>query len=263
VLDTLAEIQERHKAVKDLEQVRGGGALRSLGVGEWWAVAVRAGGSRADTSCPATTCLLQGLLELHQIFLDMAVLVEAQGEMLDNIEKQVGSCLDGGLQRASSRGVAAVGSRRSPAAAPAPLMADPSTFCLRWGSPVAGGSSIHSLLLALRSGSLMTSAPPPPQVARSVDHVQSGAVQLKEAKQLQRNTRKWMCCGIITLIVLLVAIGVGVAAYVCLNTNACKASSAPAPAPAAATSPVVASPDITVTVDTSPAPAGRKLLMMW
>jgi hypothetical protein len=49
VLDTLAEIQERHRAVKDLEA---------------------------------------SLLELHQIFLDMAVLVEAQGEMLDNIEKQ-------------------------------------------------------------------------------------------------------------------------------------------------------------------------------
>lgn len=50
VLETLAEIQERHRAVKDLEQ---------------------------------------SLMELHQIFLDMAVLVEAQGEMLDNIEKQV------------------------------------------------------------------------------------------------------------------------------------------------------------------------------
>eukprot|EP00878_Enallax_costatus_P042764 GHUV01050226.1.p1 GENE.GHUV01050226.1~~GHUV01050226.1.p1 ORF type:complete len:105 (-),score=37.89 GHUV01050226.1:98-412(-) len=50
VLDTLAEIQERNRAVKDLEA---------------------------------------SLLELHQIFLDMAVLVEAQGEMLDNIEKQV------------------------------------------------------------------------------------------------------------------------------------------------------------------------------
>lgn len=35
----------------------------------------------------------QGLLELHQIFLDMAVLVEAQGEMLDNIEKQVRVCV--------------------------------------------------------------------------------------------------------------------------------------------------------------------------
>lgn len=50
ILGTLAEIQERHEAVKDLEKK---------------------------------------LLELHQIFLDMAVLVEAQGEMLDNIEAQV------------------------------------------------------------------------------------------------------------------------------------------------------------------------------
>jgi Syntaxin len=46
----LAEIQERHEAVKELER---------------------------------------SLLDLHQIFLDMAVLVEAQGEMLDNIEAQV------------------------------------------------------------------------------------------------------------------------------------------------------------------------------
>lgn len=51
-LDTMAEIQERHEAVKDLET---------------------------------------SLLDLHQIFLDMSVLVEAQGEMLDNIEKQVGT----------------------------------------------------------------------------------------------------------------------------------------------------------------------------
>lgn len=55
VLDTLAEIQERNRAVKDLEA---------------------------------------SLLELHQIFLDMAVLVEAQGEMLDNIEAQVGRAVD-------------------------------------------------------------------------------------------------------------------------------------------------------------------------
>lgn len=52
-MDTLAEIQERHEAVKELER---------------------------------------SLLDLHQIFLDMAVLVEAQGEMLDNIEAQVHSC---------------------------------------------------------------------------------------------------------------------------------------------------------------------------
>ena len=50
VMDTLAEINERHEAVKELEK---------------------------------------SLMELHQVFLDMAVLVEAQGEMLDNIEQQV------------------------------------------------------------------------------------------------------------------------------------------------------------------------------
>ncbi|KAG6542375.1 hypothetical protein Mapa_016204 [Marchantia paleacea] len=52
ILDTIAEIQERHDSVKDIEKK---------------------------------------LLELHQIFLDMAVLVEAQGELLDNIEKNVSS----------------------------------------------------------------------------------------------------------------------------------------------------------------------------
>ena len=50
-LDAMAEIQERHEAVKDLEE---------------------------------------SLADLHQIFLDMSVLVDAQGEMLDNIEQQVG-----------------------------------------------------------------------------------------------------------------------------------------------------------------------------
>lgn len=55
VQETLAEIQERHAAVRDLER---------------------------------------SLLELHQIFLDMAVLVEAQGEMLDNIENQVSKSVD-------------------------------------------------------------------------------------------------------------------------------------------------------------------------
>ena len=56
VLDTLAEINERHEAVKELEK---------------------------------------SLMELHQVFLDLAVLVEAQGEMLDNIEQQVSFCLRG------------------------------------------------------------------------------------------------------------------------------------------------------------------------
>ncbi|XP_073269115.1 syntaxin-132-like [Primulina huaijiensis] len=55
VMDTLAEIQERHDAVRDLEKK---------------------------------------LLDLQQIFMDMAVLVEAQGDMLDNIETQVSSAVD-------------------------------------------------------------------------------------------------------------------------------------------------------------------------
>ncbi|CAK9169470.1 unnamed protein product [Ilex paraguariensis] len=50
VLNTLEEIQERHDAVKEIEKK---------------------------------------LLDLHQIYLDMAVLVEAQGDLLDNIESQV------------------------------------------------------------------------------------------------------------------------------------------------------------------------------
>lgn len=50
VLDTILEIQERHDAVKEIER---------------------------------------NLLELHQIFMDMAVLVEAQGEQLNDIEHYV------------------------------------------------------------------------------------------------------------------------------------------------------------------------------
>jgi len=55
IMDTLAEIQERHDAVRDIEKK---------------------------------------LLDLHQIFLDMAVLVESQGDMLDNIETQVSNAVD-------------------------------------------------------------------------------------------------------------------------------------------------------------------------
>ncbi|KAH0468793.1 hypothetical protein IEQ34_002025 [Dendrobium chrysotoxum] len=55
VIDTLEEIQERHDAVKEIEKK---------------------------------------LLELHQVFMDMAVLVEAQGEMLDNIETQVANAVN-------------------------------------------------------------------------------------------------------------------------------------------------------------------------
>ncbi|XP_052176768.1 syntaxin-121-like [Diospyros lotus] len=50
VLDTIMEIQERHEGVKEMER---------------------------------------NLKELHQVFMDMAVLVETQGEQLDDIEAQV------------------------------------------------------------------------------------------------------------------------------------------------------------------------------
>lgn len=55
VVNTLEEIQERHDAVKEIERK---------------------------------------LLDLQQIYLDMAVLVEAQGDMLDNIESQVSNAVD-------------------------------------------------------------------------------------------------------------------------------------------------------------------------
>jgi syntaxin 1B/2/3 len=71
------------------------------------------------------------LLELHQIFLDMSVLVEAQGEMLDNIETQV---------------------------------------------------------------------------SKSVDYVHRGNVALVAARRYQRSSRKWMCCSIITVLLIACAI---------------------------------------------------------
>ncbi|OVA20204.1 Target SNARE coiled-coil domain [Macleaya cordata] len=50
ILDTISEIQERHDAIKEIEK---------------------------------------NLIELHQVFLDMAALVEAQGQQLNNIESHV------------------------------------------------------------------------------------------------------------------------------------------------------------------------------
>ncbi|XP_042442259.1 syntaxin-132-like isoform X1 [Zingiber officinale] len=55
VIGTIEEIQERHDAVKEIEKK---------------------------------------LLDLHQVFMDMAVLVEAQGEILDNIESQVSNAMN-------------------------------------------------------------------------------------------------------------------------------------------------------------------------
>jgi syntaxin 1B/2/3 len=49
-MDTIQEIQERHDTVKEIER---------------------------------------NLMELHQVFMDMSVLVQSQGEQLDNIESHV------------------------------------------------------------------------------------------------------------------------------------------------------------------------------
>ncbi|KAF9595913.1 hypothetical protein IFM89_006194 [Coptis chinensis] len=63
LVDTISEIQERHIAVKEIER---------------------------------------SLQELHQVFLDISVLVQAQGEQLDDIESQVGrahSFVQGGTKQ--------------------------------------------------------------------------------------------------------------------------------------------------------------------
>ncbi|CAM6086340.1 unnamed protein product [Calypogeia fissa] len=92
VLETIREIQERHDGVKEIEK---------------------------------------SLLELHQIFLDMAVLVDAQGEQLNDIEANVKT-----------------------------------------------------------AGSFTANA----------------TTQLYVAKRLQRNSRKWACCGILTLLIIILIV---------------------------------------------------------
>jgi syntaxin 1B/2/3 len=39
------------------------------------------------------------------------------------------------------------------------------------------------------------------QVERSVNYVKGGTEALVDAKKLQKNTRKWMCCGIVILLI--------------------------------------------------------------
>lgn len=63
IMDTIQEIQERHDTVKEIER---------------------------------------NLLALHQVFMDMSVLVQSQGEQLDNIESHVAranSYVRGGVQQ--------------------------------------------------------------------------------------------------------------------------------------------------------------------
>jgi syntaxin 1B/2/3 len=48
------------------------------------------------------------------------------------------------------------------------------------------------------------------QVARSVDYVATGTQALQDAKQLQKKTRKLMCCalGIVLLVALIIVLAV-------------------------------------------------------
>jgi len=46
------------------------------------------------------------------------------------------------------------------------------------------------------------------QVSRAVDHVQQGTKNLENAKNLGKNTRKWMCCALIVLLVIAAIIAV-------------------------------------------------------
>ncbi len=50
-----------------------------------------------------------------------------------------------------------------------------------------------------------------PQVAKSVEYVQAGTTHLVAAKRLQKNTRKWMCCGLILLLIVAAAIAIPIA----------------------------------------------------
>ena len=49
------------------------------------------------------------------------------------------------------------------------------------------------------------------QVAKSVEYVQAGTTHLVAAKRLQKNTRKWMCCALILLIIIACAIAIPIA----------------------------------------------------
>lgn len=75
VLNTLEEIQERHDAVKEIEK-----KLLDLHQVHLWLHIVVNYQIKIVYSNTSIIC---------QIYLDMAVLVEAQGEILDNIESQV------------------------------------------------------------------------------------------------------------------------------------------------------------------------------
>eukprot|EP00887_Chlorella_sp_A99_P006954 scaffold2.g6954.t1 len=118
--------------------------------------------------------VLDTLAEIRErrdaIFLDMAVLVEAQGEMLDNIEAQVARSVEF-VQSGTTHLQAAKQHQRR---------------MRKW--------MCFGIILL---------------VARALEHVEQGTQALRQAKAAQRSGRKWLCCGLVVAI-LAIAITCGI-----------------------------------------------------
>ncbi|KAH0984122.1 hypothetical protein GBA52_011299 [Prunus armeniaca] len=132
VLNTVEEIQERHDTVKEIEKK---------------------------------------LLDLHQIYLDMAVLVEAQGEILDNIETQVTNAVD----HVQSGNTALQKAKKL------------QKNSRKW-------MCIAIIILLIIVAIIV--------VTNAVDHVQSGTDALQTAKSLQKKSRKCMMISIILVLII-------------------------------------------------------------
>ncbi|RYR43207.1 hypothetical protein Ahy_A08g039636 isoform B [Arachis hypogaea] len=126
VVSTVEEIQERHDAVKEIEKK---------------------------------------LLDLHQIYLDMAVLVDAQGEILDNIESQVNNAVDH-VQRGTT---ALQGAKKL------------QKNTRKW-------TCIAILILLI--------------VTNATDHVRLGNDALQTAKSYQKRSRKCMIIAVILVLII-------------------------------------------------------------
>jgi len=140
-MNTVAEIQERHTAIQQLER---------------------------------------SLLDLHQIFLDMAVLVE----------QQVSRAWEG---------------------PPAHLPARARVWARVWdagglsgrGGPSDGG------VPGCPQGDMLNNIEV--HIQKAQDYTRKGTEQLQGAKEQQRSMRKWMCIGLIVALCIIIAIVVPVA----------------------------------------------------
>uniref|UniRef100_A0A7N2M4S8 t-SNARE coiled-coil homology domain-containing protein n=1 Tax=Quercus lobata TaxID=97700 RepID=A0A7N2M4S8_QUELO len=188
VLDTIQEIQERHDAVKDIEK---------------------------------------NLKELHQVFLDMAVLVQAQGEQLDNIETHVNranSYVRGGTQQLQTARSLQKNTRK--------WTCESETFLQKAIQEQGRGrildtiqeiqerhdavkdmeknlKELHQVFLDMAvlvqaQGEQLDDIAN--NVGRAHSFVDRGTQQLQTARVLQKNTRKWTCYAIIILVVIIVLV---------------------------------------------------------